>query len=68
MRFDKTDYRGMTTNERLYVAGLLQQFDDAARSRDKRLMVCLLQRVDIAESDAGDIAESILADPTQYGL
>jgi hypothetical protein len=56
----------MSVNERLFTAGLLDQFDDAVRAGDKDLMVALLSRVDL-ENDAKLIAEKILAHPTRYG-
>jgi hypothetical protein len=31
----KPDFRGMTTNERLLTAGLMDKFDSAARKRDR---------------------------------
>jgi hypothetical protein len=68
MTSDKPKYGGMTTNERLYVAGLLEQFDHAAKSRNKELMARILQRVEILENDAVAIAESVLADPNKYGF
>jgi len=33
---EKPNYMGMTVNERLFAAGLLDEFDDAARARDAR--------------------------------
>ena len=62
----KPDYSGMTTNERLFVAGLLDAFDDAARRRDKAKMIACLSEVDLS-AQAADIAESILAEPGRYG-
>jgi hypothetical protein len=52
----------MTTNERLFVAGLLDTFDQAARSRDRVRMIEVLGKVDLADQ-ADKIADSILADP-----
>jgi type IV pilus biogenesis protein CpaD/CtpE len=65
---EKPNYSGMTTNERLFVAGLLDQWDHAARARDKQQMVLILQRVEISESDAAAIAASVLANPSRYGF
>jgi|HubBroStandDraft_6_1064221.scaffolds.fasta_scaffold42220_5 hypothetical protein len=31
----KPDFRGMTTNERLFAVGLMDKFDSAARKRDR---------------------------------
>jgi hypothetical protein len=58
----------MTTNERLFIAGLLEQFDHAARLRDKEQMIRILRQVEIPETNAGTIAEGVLADPKRYGF
>jgi hypothetical protein len=59
------DYRGMTTNERLFAANLLGEWDVAARNRDRAKMIELLSRVDLA-SQAEWIADTVLADPSKY--
>jgi hypothetical protein len=56
-------YRGMTTNERLFAANLLEEWDVAARNRDRAKMRELLSRVDLA-SQAEWIADTVLADPS----
>ena len=63
----KADFRGMTTNERLWATGLLDDFDAAARSRDRAQMIELLSRVDLG-SQAEWIADTILANPERYGF
>jgi hypothetical protein len=45
-------YEGMTTNERLYEAGLLQTFNAAAFSKDRTKMMELLIAVAIKRADA----------------
>jgi hypothetical protein len=62
----KPDSRGMTTNERLFAAGLIDKFDSAARKRDRAKMIKLLSRVDLA-SQAETIADMIIANPSKYG-
>ena len=68
MELDIHAYSGMTTNERLYAAGLLEQFDLAAKSRNQELMALILQRVEIPENEALAIAESVMANPKRYGF
>ena len=61
------DYSGMTLNERLFSAGLLMDWDTAVQSRNRKRMVELLSKVDLA--DQGDqAANTILADPRRYGF
>jgi hypothetical protein len=61
VRIDKTDYGGMTTNERLYVAGFLERFDTATRSHDREKMIQILMRVNISNEGATAIVDKILA-------
>jgi len=59
-------YGGMTVNERLFAAGIIEQFDSVARSRNRERMVTLLGTVELADQ-AAQITDSILANPTKYG-
>lgn len=60
-------YAGMTVNERLYAAGLLAEWNEAARNRDRTGMIEILGSVDLKEQ-AASIVDSILANPAFYGL
>ncbi len=62
------EYAGMTVNERLFSAGLLDAFDAAARRRDRDEMLRVLREVELASSDATRTIELILADPRKYGF
>ena len=61
------DYSGMTVNERLFAAGLLEDFEAAGRSRDRERMLELLGAVDLADQSE-EIVGKILADPGFYGF
>ena len=45
-------YKGMTVNERLYVSGLIDAFDKAAKERDVEKVVKILKEVEIADESA----------------
>jgi hypothetical protein len=62
------EYAGMTTNERLFTAGLLDAFDAAARRRDRAEMLRLLGAVDLDGAEATRTVELIIADPRKYGF
>ena len=62
---DRPDYSGMTVNERLVTADLMDQFDVAARSGDRDAMIRLLVAVDLA--DPHHTADALLKDPARYG-
>lgn len=65
MSGDRIDYSGMTVNERLYVAGLLDKFDAAARSRNRDEMLNILRKVDVENQE--QTADAILENPRMYG-
>lgn len=62
----KSNYAGMTVNERLFAAGIVDEFDDATRARDRARMITLLAQVDV--EDAEWSVDTILADPEKYGF
>ena len=61
------DFGGMTVNERLYAAGLLDAFDAAVERGDKDEVIRLLQRVDLSPHDAQLSADTLFANPGRYG-
>lgn len=63
----ESKFAGMTTNERLFAAGLLDTFNQAARRRDRARMIEVLSKVELADQ-ADKIADGILADPKRYGF
>jgi len=60
-------YGGMTVNERLFEAGLLDAFDRAVRAADRAKIVEILIKVEIDAPEAARTADSILKHPTRYG-
>jgi len=64
---DSADFAGMTVNERLFHASLLDAFDAAAKTRDRVQMIALLTQVALPREEAERIADTILASPAFYG-
>ena len=60
-------YSGMSVNERLFVAGLLADWDQAVRAGNRAGMIEILGRVDLGDG-AGATADSVLANPAFYGF
>ena len=56
----RTRFAGMTVNERLFDAGLLDAWDEALRTRKRRRMIAILSQVQLSE-DAPQIADAVLA-------
>ena len=67
MKTEPPNYAGTTLNERLFAAGTLEQFDQAARTGDRASMLRLLVQVEIGEADARKTVEAILLNPKRYG-
>lgn len=60
-------YGGMTVNERLYEAGLMDAWGCAAKAKNRKDMVAILSRVEL-EDQAEWIADTVLANPAKYGF
>ena len=60
-------YSGMTVNERLFVANLLSEFEDAAKNRDKDKMIEILQKVELPVEQAKETTKAIIDNPSMYG-
>ena len=60
------DFNGLTVNERLFVAGLLERFDDAAREGKRDAMISMLKRVALSESYAARWVDTLLGDDTFF--
>ena len=61
------DYSGMTVNERLFAAGKLDAYDDAAQQRDLDAMIAILVTVQMTPQQARETSETVLANPAKYG-
>ena len=61
------NYSGMTVNERLFEAGLMAEYQAAARARNRDLMISVLTRVALSKEDAAFTADAVLANPARYG-
>jgi hypothetical protein len=63
-------YAGMTMNERLWEAGLMNEFEAAAAARDRDRMLLICARVGIADGPTGrsSIVDTVLANPARYGF
>jgi len=58
-------YSGMTVNERLFEAGLIEAFDAAAKARDRSEMIRILTEVEVLGAEVS--TDTILANPARYG-
>ncbi|MBZ2190604.1 hypothetical protein K8B33_16000 [Alcanivorax sp. JB21] len=52
-------YAGMTVNERLYVSGLMDEFDEAFKEKNAEKMRNILERVGLTEESIKPIIEDI---------
>lgn len=61
------NYSGMTVNERLYEASLLDAFDQAAKERNRKWMIEILTSVELNITQAEETTDAILKTPSKYG-
>lgn len=59
--------KGMSVNERLLLAGLIDEFDAAARERDRNGMIGILVRAALPRDAAVATVDAVLANPKRYG-
>lgn len=52
-------YSGMTVNERLYVSGLMDEFDKAVEERDVERIRSILSNVELTEESIKPILEHL---------
>ena len=57
----KKKYKGMTVNERLFVSGLIDEFDKAIKNKDVDKVKLILRKVELNDASINPILES-------YGL
>ncbi len=48
-------YAGMTVNERLYVSGLMDEFDRAVSKKNTEIARYILEKIDLTEASIGPI-------------
>ena len=60
-------YGGMTVNERLFTAGLLEAFDKAISNRQRAEALRILQEVELTPTQAESTVSTIEQNPSQYG-
>lgn len=68
MTSGRPNYSGMTVNERLFAARLLDDWDSAIMARDRQRAIELLGDVDMGETSAARTVDTILTNPSKYGL
>lgn len=66
MSMKEKDLEGMTVNERLYMLGLMEKFDSAIRSRNKKASESVLIEAKYSEAQASETVAVILNNSTKY--
>lgn len=52
-------YAGMTVNERLYVSGLMEEFDKAVADKNVDKVILILKKVDLSDLSIDPILEQL---------
>lgn len=63
---DEPKYAGMTVNERLFAADLMDAYEAAAMNRDRTTMIAILVRAEMTLEQSEHTTDAILADPKKY--
>lgn len=53
----ESKYAGMTVNERLYVSGLMDEFDEAVEKKNTEKVRAILEKVELTEESIKPILE-----------
>ncbi|MDG2286452.1 MAG: hypothetical protein P8N43_13130 [Alphaproteobacteria bacterium] len=62
-----SEFAGMTVNERLFHAGVMDQFDAAIDARNKDDAISILQQTELPIEAATETVTAILNNPEMYG-
>ena len=62
------NFSGMTVNERLFNAKLLDIWDNAIQTKDKKKAIDILLKVELDEKQAGETVDAIFKNPSKYGF
>lgn len=57
---NEKNYSGIAVNERLYEAGLLDEFFKAANKKDRDQMIAILMSIELEKSQAEETADATL--------
>lgn len=52
-------FSGMTVNERLYITGLMDEFDEAVKEQDVKRVRAILTKVELTEESIRPILEQL---------
>ena len=52
-------YEGMTVNERLYVSGLMDEFDEAVKKKDSETVISILKKIDLSCNQINPILKAL---------
>ncbi|MEI6349106.1 MAG: hypothetical protein WCM93_02225 [Bacteroidota bacterium] len=52
-------YGGMTVNERLYISGLMDKFDEAVKEKNVDLVISILKEVELNDLSIAPILERL---------
>ena len=63
-----SNYSGMTVNERLFKAKLLDIWDKAIQTKDKKMAIDILLKLELDEKQAGETVDAIFRNPSKYGF
>ena len=64
---EEQDLKGMTVNERLFVLGLMEDFDSAVKSRNKEASISVLLEAKFTPEQAEETVSVMFKNSKKYG-
>lgn len=67
-KYSETELKGMTVNERLFSLGLMDQFEGAAKVRNRQRMIEVLLQCAFSQDQSEQTTDAVLKNPAMYGF
>jgi len=67
-KYNETELKGMTVNERLFFLGLIDQWDEAAKTRNRPKMIEVLIQCKFTKEQSEQTTDAVLKNPAKYGF
>ncbi len=67
-KYNEEELKGMTVNERLFGLGLIGQWDLAAKTRNRQMMIEILLKCSFSQEQSEQTTDAVLKNPAKFGF
>ena len=67
-KYSETELKGMTVNERFFALGLIDQFERAAKTKNRQKMIGVLLQCAFSQEQSEQTTDAVLKNPAKYGF